>query len=71
MAGVEPTFRKWNKKGSLVRFVVSLNSHRRHMTPGQLAATAVNVKRMYEKEIAEEAREKHVEGGKTAGNGRR
>jgi hypothetical protein len=26
--GIKPTYRKWNGKGSLVSFVVSLNLHR-------------------------------------------
>lgn len=36
-AGVEPTFREFTG-GNLVSFVLSVNLHRRHMTPGQQAA---------------------------------
>ena len=36
-AGVAPSFREWNEKGSLVAFVVSLNLHRRHLTTSQMA----------------------------------
>ena len=31
-AGVEPRFRTWEGEGSLIRFIVSLNLHRRHLT---------------------------------------
>jgi len=36
-AGVDPVFEKFNG-GNLVSFVLSVNLHRRHMTPGQQAA---------------------------------
>ena len=34
-------FEEWDKKGSLVEFVVSLNTKRRHLTPSQLAIAAL------------------------------
>jgi hypothetical protein len=38
---IEPTTREWDGNGSPAEFVVSLNSHLRHLTPSQLAACAV------------------------------
>jgi ParB-like chromosome segregation protein Spo0J len=35
--GIKPKTRKWDGKGSLVAFVVSMNLNRRHLTKGQLA----------------------------------
>lgn len=54
MVGVEPTFREWCGEGSLVSFVYSLNLFRRHLTAGQRAAKAVDLKKSLEKEIADE-----------------
>lgn len=34
-------FEEWDKKGSLVEFVVSLDTKRRHLTPSQLAIAAL------------------------------
>lgn len=42
-AKVEPRFRTWRGKGSLVEFVISLNLLRRHLTQGQKAALAVDI----------------------------
>jgi ParB-like chromosome segregation protein Spo0J len=70
IAGVEPTTREWDGDGSLVAFVLSLNLHRRHLTAGQRAALAAELKPFVEAEIAEETRKKSSEGGKTAGSGR-
>jgi hypothetical protein len=61
-----PRFRGWRGQGSLVAFVVSLNLHRRHLTPSQLAAVGVEVEAM----LAVEAKERMREGGKSAGKGR-
>lgn len=36
-AGVSPTYRDWDGKGSLIEFVVSLNLHRRHLSESQRA----------------------------------
>lgn len=49
-AGVEPRYREWDGKGSLVDFVLSLNRHRRHLTSGQKAAAAYRALPHYEKE---------------------
>jgi ParB/Sulfiredoxin domain len=51
--GVEPRFREWDRKGSLVAFVVSLNLHRRHLTTSQRSMLAVEIKDMFEKEARE------------------
>ncbi|HUV72210.1 MAG TPA: MT-A70 family methyltransferase [Clostridia bacterium] len=62
VAGVEPRFRPWNGKGSLVSFVVSLNLRRRHLTPSQTACVAVEALPFYEAE----AKERQKEHGGTA-----
>jgi N6-adenosine-specific RNA methylase IME4 len=46
-------FRTWNGVGSLVSFVVALNLDRRHLTPGQKAAVAVDALPRYEAEARE------------------
>jgi len=38
--GINPTYRKWNGKGSIVSFVVSLNLHRRQLNESQRAMVA-------------------------------
>lgn len=48
--GVEPAFRIWDGKGSLVSFVVSLNLKRRHLTPSQTACVAAEALPLYEAE---------------------
>jgi 16S rRNA G966 N2-methylase RsmD len=52
-AGVEPRYRTWDSSigdGSLAGFVLSLNKHRRHLTPGQKAAAAYRSLPYFEKE---------------------
>jgi hypothetical protein len=45
--GVEPSFRTWDGKGSLVDFVLSLNLHRRHLTSGQQGAIGTLLEEKY------------------------
>lgn len=52
-AGVEPMFKKWDGKGSLIELVVSLNALRRHLTPSQRAALSVDLQTMLEVAAAE------------------
>ena len=42
-AGVEPRFKTWNGKGSLLGFTVSMNVERRHLTISQRACLAVTI----------------------------
>jgi ParB-like chromosome segregation protein Spo0J len=51
--GVDPRFKEWDRKGSLVAFAVSLNLHRRHLTISQRSMVAVEIKEMFEKEARE------------------
>lgn len=44
-AGVEPTFREWTGDDPIA-FVISLNRHRRHLTPSQLGLVAEKVATM-------------------------
>jgi len=53
VAGVEPRFRPWNGKGSLVSFVISLNLKRRHLTPSQASTVGVEALPFREKEARE------------------
>jgi hypothetical protein len=52
-AGIEPNYREWDGKGSLILFVASLNQHRRHIDAGQRAMIAVEI----EAQLAKEARQ--------------
>ncbi len=49
-AEVEPRFRTWDGKGSLVAFVISLNLRRRHLNAGQRAQLGVEVEPLLAKE---------------------
>ena len=51
--GIEPEYRTWDCSGSLVSFVVSLNLHRRHLSPIQRAGVAVEILPMLEVEAHE------------------
>lgn len=55
-AGVEPRYREWDGRGSLVAFVVSLNLHRRHLTSTQCAFVALEILPHLEKEAKERER---------------
>jgi len=44
--GQEPRFREWDKSGSLVSFVVSLNLHRRQLNESQRAIVGAKIANM-------------------------
>ena len=50
LAGVVPRFRDWKGEGSVVRWVLSANLHRRHLTDQQRAMVAAKAKAAYEAE---------------------
>ena len=56
MAGVEPRFVTRTDIGDPIDFVLSLNKHRRHLEPQQLAALGVRVRAAYAVAAAERAR---------------
>jgi ParB-like chromosome segregation protein Spo0J len=60
--GIDPPTREWDGNGSLVRFVLSLNLHRRHLSSSQRAALAADIEPM----LAAEAKERQRQHGKTA-----
>ena len=49
-AKIEPRFQELNGQGSPLNFVLSMNLHRRHLTPSQKAAVAVEILPWLEKE---------------------
>jgi len=51
--GIEPHFRTWDEKGSLVTFILSMNLHRRHLTSSQRAVIALETLPFLEKEAKE------------------
>ena len=55
-AGVAPRFQEWHGQGSLVKFVISLNVKRRHLTSSQLAVIALDVLEKLEEEAKERQR---------------
>ena len=57
--GIEPLTRVWNRDGSLVSFILSINLHRRHLSSSQKAVIALDV----EKHLATEAKERQRQGG--------
>jgi hypothetical protein len=58
---IEPEFREWDGKGSLVTFIVSMNLHRRHLTPSQKAMIGAGI----EKKLGEEAKRKETQRKRT------
>jgi hypothetical protein len=56
IAGVQPVCEEWDGQGSLLDFVVLANLRRRHLTSAQLAALAVDLKPLYEKQAKERQR---------------
>ena len=56
-AGVEPSFRTWDGEGSLVRFVASLNLHRRHLNSSQRAIIGAKMLPMLKVEAKERQRD--------------
>lgn len=54
--GITPSFREWEGKGSPIKFVLSLNLNRRHLTPSQRAVIAAGMLPMLEVEAKERQR---------------
>jgi hypothetical protein len=48
---MEPRYREWDGKGSLLAFVVAQNLHRRHLSESQRAMLAAELKPMFEEEV--------------------
>jgi ParB family chromosome partitioning protein len=63
LAGVEPRFVTRTDIESPTTFVLSLNLHRRHLTPAQRAALGVDVSESFAAEAAERARVGNAKGG--------
>ena len=63
-AGVKPQFREVSPPDPIA-YVISLNLHRRHLSPTQLAMVGARVKEMYE----ERAKERQREAGRKHGRG--
>lgn len=64
--GIPPQFKEWSGVGSLPRFIVSMNLHRRSLTSGQKAVVALEI----EKQLAIEARERQRQAGEQFGRGK-
>jgi hypothetical protein len=62
--GIEPRFKEWDGKGSLVRHVVSKNLHRRHLDASQRGACGVKI----ERQLAVEAKRRQRAAGGNRGN---
>lgn len=71
LAGVEPRFREWDGEGSLVTLIVSLNLHRRHLTPQQRAMIAVDMLPILEAEAKERQQSAAHRAGIASGESRR
>lgn len=70
VAGVEPKTKQWAGKGSPTEFVLSINLHRRHLTPVQKAAIAMAAMPLFQDEAQERMSSAGKKGGKTGGRGR-
>jgi hypothetical protein len=51
--GIPPRTVEWDDKGSLAALVVSLNFHRRHLSPSQRATIAARLQPLFAKEARE------------------
>ena len=60
---IKPIFQKWDEKGSLTAFIISLNLKRRHLTTSQKAMIAVEALPLCKKD----AKDRLVESGKQYG----
>lgn len=70
MAGVEASTKQYDGNGSPTDFVVAMNLRRRHLSPEQRAAVAVELEGLYAAEAKEREREAGKKGGKTGGRNR-
>lgn len=64
LAGVEPIIEEWNGEDNALEWVISLNLHRRHLTPSQRSAVAVEILPI----IEADARQRQSLGGKLKEN---
>lgn len=65
VTGIKPRFVEWDGQGSLISWIASKNLPRRHLTPSQRAAIAVDLL----PELEKEAKERQREGGRVAKDG--
>jgi len=67
IAGVKPRFRNWDGEGGTpIRFVMSRNWARRHLTPSQRAAIAVEIEKVFARETVRGRPRKDGKDGKIA-----
>src|SRR5262245_36598940 len=62
LAGVRPRYEEWRGAGSPVTYVIGANVHRRHLTPLQRAAVAVESLPLFEAEARQRQRAAGVHG---------